>query len=141
MDPTLRARLHFPHNYYRNYLKKLPLFLAISENKAYNTTMKDSIIEKVDEIFYATSIEELDHDTKFFRWPSRDGTDLLHICERSNIYDGDLYPDTVFFKTGEVRWNYEGHYYCSTCKKNYKTKEELAEIWDDGEGNGEEGHA
>ena len=59
---------------------------------------------------------------------------LLHICDK----DKDP-TDTVWVCiTGVVRWDHRGWYACTECKQTFLTEDELAAVWEDGKGTGDE---
>ena len=61
---------------------------------------------------------------------------LLHICERDlDPYEGT----TLIVLCDELKWDtIYGHYKCKGCKRTFSTRDELAQVWADGLGTGEE---
>jgi hypothetical protein len=85
---------------------------------------------------YKVSLNALGPNTWFLRKLDVDGEaqPLLHICDKDKDPSGEVWV----CMTGVVHWSNAGHYYCTECKQTFSTAEELASVWSDGKGTGDE---
>ena len=85
---------------------------------------------------YKVGFEDIGPHTWFLRQKDADGNvfPLLHICDKDKDPSGSVWV----CMTGVVRWDMTGHYICRECKQTFITKDELAAVWEDGKGTGDE---
>ncbi len=97
--------------------------------------------ELMDNVF-AVARGDLPDDWEFYRAEAVDGKiqPLKHVCERSDDPSQEYPTDIVVF--ANVTWSYDkGFYYCRGCKTVFDEDGDLALIWGDGHGTGQEGIA
>ncbi len=84
---------------------------------------------------YKVSVDAIGPYTWFLRKHDIDGEQqpLLHICEKEQD-EGNLWVCI----TGVVRWSMRGWYECIECEQTFLTEDELAAVWEDGKGTGDE---
>ena len=88
---------------------------------------------------YKVSLDTLGPQTWFLRKRDIDGEaqPLLHICDKDKDPAGLMWV----CMTGVMRWSNVGHYYCTECKETFQSEDELAAVWEDGKGTGDEHEA
>ena len=85
---------------------------------------------------YKVGLKVIGPHTWFLRQHDVEGVfqPLLHICEK----DKDPVGAVWVCLTGMVRWDHQGWYKCIECKQTFLTEDELAAVWEDGKGTGDE---
>lgn len=88
---------------------------------------------------YRVGLRAIGPNTWFLRKNDVEGKPqpLLHICER----DKDATELIWICITGVVHWDQRGYYMCGECKHTFIEEDELAAVWEDGKGTGDEGSA
>ena len=88
---------------------------------------------------YKVGLTDIGPQTWFLRRRDINGEaqPLLHICEKDKDPSGDRW----ICMTGVVRWSNVGRYYCTECKQTFSNENELAAVWEDGKGTGDEHEA
>ena len=85
---------------------------------------------------YKVSADLIEPYDWFIRSDDVDGEvqPLLHICDKDIDPTGHVYV----CMTGTVRWSIMGYYWCIDCKQTFFSEDELACVWADGKGTGDE---